>query len=238
MLLETRCKQLHTEPGMALVLVGGTLQWLNGQDVISHADFPSRYHRLISQQNAIGWRQLFNGRPCTEWARLQDDYVYIESVQRSDAGRQMIGKQRQQTSRVRNGTQWSGEIITVLWAQWYKVWVQRNAVIHGHDQVSRARQQQAMDVHRLQAIYQSRLSTIGYRFMKPLSFKALKHATKRAIQRVRSIKPYFPVRPVRNSQQAGTTPRQNTPQPIAPRHVRRPRTILSYLATGRPPDTR
>jgi hypothetical protein len=33
------------------------------------------YHTLIQQQSRIGWRQLFNGRISTEWARLQDDYL-------------------------------------------------------------------------------------------------------------------------------------------------------------------
>jgi hypothetical protein len=75
--LEHWCKQLNTEPGLALVLVTGISQWLNGQDTMSPEDFPPKYNQLVSQQNDIGWRQLFNGRMSTEWARIQDDYIYI-----------------------------------------------------------------------------------------------------------------------------------------------------------------
>jgi hypothetical protein len=31
---------------------------------------PNNMHKLIQQQNALGWRQLFNGRMSTEWARI------------------------------------------------------------------------------------------------------------------------------------------------------------------------
>ena len=262
--LETRCKQLRTDPGLARVLVQGTSQWLNGQETISPGDFPSRYHRLISQQNGIGWRQLFNGRLCTEWARIQDDYVYLEMLRRSDEGRRMNTTTPRQDTRHKNGTQWSGEIIVALWEQWYKVWVQRNAIIHGHDQASRARQQQTTDVHRLQSIYQSRhlmepsvqdllfdtveehqqqrspTTTIhNWLSIHETTFiHSMKQASKQAIQGVRSIRSYFSVRqPAHNTQVSTATHHTAAPPTIIQRRDRRPRTILSYFSTGRPPET-
>ena len=261
--LETRCKQLHTDPGLAQVLVQGTSQWLNGQETISPGDFPSRYHRLILQQNDIGWRQLFNGRLCIEWARIQDDYMYLDTLRQSDEGRRTNTTPPRKEKRQRNGTQWSGEIIVVLWEQWYKVWVQRNSIIHCHDQASRARQQQKTDVHRLQSIYQSRhlmepsvqdllFDTIeehqqqrspttihNWLSIHETTFiQSMKQTSKRAIQGVRSIRSYFPVRQPAHNPMAYTASHHTA----ASRHItqpreRRPRTILSYFSTGRPPET-
>jgi hypothetical protein len=260
-LLETRCKQLHTDPGLAQVLVQGIAQWLKGTDKLSPDDFPPKYRRLIMHQNGIGWRQLFNGRMCTEWARIQDDFIHIDSLRRAEKERHMNTQPQRQKPRYRNGTQWTSEVISVLWSQWYKVWVQRNAAIHGHDQASRALKQQQTDAHRLQSIYQSRHllepsvqdllfdtieehqqsrshSTIhNWLSIHETTFiQSVKQASKKAIQGVRSIKSYFQAQPARDPQN-GNTPHHTTQRQITPRNHRRPRTILSYFATGRPPNT-
>jgi hypothetical protein len=47
---------------------------------------PSTYHAdvrpAITQQNAIGWRQLISGRFGHEWSRIQDDYYARDRRQR------------------------------------------------------------------------------------------------------------------------------------------------------------
>lgn len=260
--LELRCKQLHTDPGLAYVLVQGISLWMKGQDTLLPKDYSPKYQRLITQQNDIGWRQLFNGRMSTEWARLQDDYTYLKELRRSEENRGPRTKNTiSNASRTRNGTQWTAEIIIVLWEQWYKVWVQRNAVIHGHDQATRARQQQKLDNQRLESIYQSKhlmepsvqdllFDTIDeHRQQRSHStihnwlsihettfIQSVKNVSKRAIQGVRSIKSFFPIQKHRDQQQEFPNSQQITSS-RTPRTVRRQRTILSYFATGRPPET-
>jgi hypothetical protein len=84
-ILEQKCNQLNTEKGMAAILVHGVSQWLNGNDFgCDTSAFPRRYYQVITHQNSIGWRQLFSGRMCSEWAQLQDDYVYNMKLRRSN----------------------------------------------------------------------------------------------------------------------------------------------------------
>ena len=266
--LEHRCKQLNTVPGLALVLVTGISQWLNGQDTMSPKDFPPKYNQLVLQQNDIGWRQFFNGRMSTEWARIQDNYIYIASLRRSDELRHTPMRQQRQQPRFRNGTHWTGEYITVLWQQWYKVWFQRNATIHGHDRASRALQQQRADAHRLQSIYQNRhlmepsvqdllFDTIeehqqhrshntihNWLSIHETTFiQSVKQVSKQAIQGVQSIKSYFPVRRQTSELHDGSTAQTNTIQHSTPSNARRSSTNFIISRNRTPtrddrPDTR
>jgi hypothetical protein len=76
-LLETRCKQLQTDPGLAKVLVQGISQWLHGTDQMNYLTFQPKYRGVITQQNDIGWRQLFNGRMSNEWARFNFNLIMM-----------------------------------------------------------------------------------------------------------------------------------------------------------------
>ena len=265
--LETRCKQLQTDPGLAKVLVQGISQWLHGTDQMNYLTFQPKYRGVITQQNDIGWRQLFNGRMGNEWARVQDDYAYVQKMRKPEnpSTVKQSSTTHQQTTRIRTGTQWSSEIIITLWEQWHHVWEMRNAVIHGHNQASRAKQQQAKDIHRLQSIYGTRhlmepsvqdllfptvedhqqqrnTSAIhNWLAIHEITFiNSVKQASKRALRGVRSIKTYFSVLTPSLSH-TGDTPAQPDPQNLTSQigtNSRRPQTtILSYFATGRPPDS-
>ena len=65
---------------------------------------PTDVRQLVTQQNAIGWRQLFNGRFSVKWAKLQHAYHYKH---RTEAGNQR-----------RDGTQWQVKLIVFMWDQW------------------------------------------------------------------------------------------------------------------------
>ena len=261
--LEQRCQQMNTEKGLAELLVHGVSSWLNGHDLGCNASsFPAKYHRLITHQNSIGWRQLFNGRMCSEWSRIQDDHVYNTKLRRQMAPLQNNdGKRRHsQDTHMRSGTQWTGEIIATLWDQWYKVWTMRNSVIHGHDQESRAKHQREIDTQRLHSIYRSRhlmepsvqellFPTIeehqhsrgataihNWLSIHETTFiQSVKNVSKRAIKGVRSIKTYFAARkPPATSALGSHQDMADTAN--QPSRVKRPRTIKSYFVTGRPPE--
>ena len=258
-----RCKQLNTDPGLSIVLTQGLSNWLNGHEELSCSGFPQKYHKVIHHQNSIGWRQVFNGRMVVEWARLQDDYVYLQKIRGTDAGTPPTIRTTHQGKRARNGTQWTGDIIVTLWDQWHIVWTMRNTVIHGHDQDTRARQIRKNDLQRLQSIYdqkhmmepsaqellfpsveehqQQRGPTAIHNWLsihETTFIQSVKQATKRAIQGVRSLKTYFPLRRPHSDPSTATPSRTTQPSSsITHPTSRRPRsTILSYFATGRPPD--
>jgi hypothetical protein len=52
---------MKTREMLTTILTDGITQWLTDK-LLQPADYPAQFHRLIHQQNNIGWRQLFNGR--------------------------------------------------------------------------------------------------------------------------------------------------------------------------------
>jgi hypothetical protein len=69
----------------------------------------------------LGWRQLFNGRWSCKWAYLQDQYL-----------REIGNKDLKYT-----GTSWLTAMITKFWRQFFVVWSERNATVHGNTQATR-----------------------------------------------------------------------------------------------------
>ena len=263
--IESRCKTLHTDPALTRILVSGINLWFQGKETVSFSDVNPKYHRLVAQQNSIGWRQLFNGRMSTEWARLQDDYYFI-SKQRTEATATSTHTKDISASRyTRSGTNWTGEIIVTLWDQWLKIWTIRNKAIHGHDRETREKHQIEVDIQRLQTIYKQRRQlepsvqellfdtleehqrTRGPQAIRnwlsitePVVMQSLKNVAKRALQGVRSIRTYFNPSIVSDQTNPQAHSNQNTRPTHTPLKVMKStstqkNSIASYFATGRPP---
>jgi hypothetical protein len=115
----------------------------------------SRFRQLISQQNAIGWRQLFHGRFSREWARLHNDYQFTLRQQYDHNSAYFKGTIK------RTGDQWCIDITTVLWSRWTELWKLRNDVVHGRDAQERQRNQEKENLRKLRHIYSIR------EFMEP-----------------------------------------------------------------------
>ena len=187
---------------------------MNGSITATHYlrdDFPTKYHRLIRQQNKIGWRQLFLGRFVTEWARLHDDYTF--NAVRNPTLFFSKGTYK------RTGDQWCQDITTILWAQWTVVWALRNAVIHGKDELARRQRQEQEDLRQLRQMYSQKqlmeprvqnllFETVEEHEQLPansihnwlaihvgLVQQSIKQVSTRAIQGVRSICHYFQPNP-------------------------------------------
>jgi hypothetical protein len=86
--MENRCVTLNTDPMLATIMIDGLHMWMNTPETLMPEKYPRKYDTLIRQQNRIGWRQLFSGRLCREWARLQNDYLYIRHQRFLDTRRQ------------------------------------------------------------------------------------------------------------------------------------------------------
>ena len=103
------------------------------------AFYPQRFHLLIRQQTAIGWRQIFNGRMSTEWNRLQADYDF--NNRKSDYHTLCL---------------WTTNIVCNIWNDWYHLWELRNGVIHGHDSTSCHKAKRDLAEKEICMIYDSR----------------------------------------------------------------------------------
>jgi hypothetical protein len=67
---------------------------------VSPVLFPNELRRVIIQQNAIGWRQVFNGRFSNEWAQVQNEYTARRNT--ANSLRKSVGL---------NGLQWQKKFI-------------------------------------------------------------------------------------------------------------------------------
>ncbi len=73
--LMARCESLKTRPILQDILIHGLKRWFRFETDLPVTGYPLITHDLINAQNAIGWRQIFNGRMCTDWADLQGKWL-------------------------------------------------------------------------------------------------------------------------------------------------------------------
>ena len=52
-----------------------------------------------------------------------------------------------------NGGKWQTQLITFLWGRWHKLWLIRNAELHGKDAADRQRAEQRETRRRLEQVY-------------------------------------------------------------------------------------
>ena len=116
-----------------------TLSQARPWDFTDLQQFTSERSDPKSQQNEIGWNQLFLGRFTKEWADLQDNYYAQKRLEQTDEENKKIKKM--------TGYRWQVALIGILWDQWWAVWESRNKDLHGADAAARA-QAEAREVHR------------------------------------------------------------------------------------------
>ena len=100
------------------------------------------FSHVIAQQNAIGWRQIFQGRFGKAWSDMQEQHYR--------------GLHRRQQRKTFTGDQWQVSIILWVWDKWYTLWKQRNQEAHGHDAQLRAASLQKELNRRLALVYRQR----------------------------------------------------------------------------------
>ena len=167
---------------------------------------PTRYHndvqRVIYQQNALGWRKLFNGQFGSAWSRTQDAH-YKRVCNMSG------------TNDKRTGATWQKQFIVHIWQQWEKVWKICNEDVHGRDAATCTQAERREVERELRAIYDSqhpfkpRVQELLYREVHehmhrplwvtrnwlatntPLFRESMRRAKTTATKGMRSIRPYF-----------------------------------------------
>ena len=136
--------EYRTAPLLIHVLRSAMEDWFReeGALVVSPILYPQDVRKLIIEQNAIGWRQIFSGRFSTEWSTIQQTYY--------SKHRNKVRNQR------RDGSQWQVKLIGVMWDQWRAVWTMRNRDVHGHDSATRASAERAATDRELREVYDQR----------------------------------------------------------------------------------
>mmetsp|Transcript_5144 Transcript_5144/g.7926 ORF Transcript_5144/g.7926 Transcript_5144/m.7926 type:complete len:219 (-) Transcript_5144:464-1120(-) len=101
-----------TDAHLMVLLTKGLQSWRKNEE-LNTDNFPEWYHQLISEQNAIGWRQLFNGRWSTQWSVIQHQHY------------------QQKKTKNQTGHKWSKQMLLVIWDLWDELWKCRNSTEHG-----------------------------------------------------------------------------------------------------------
>jgi hypothetical protein len=114
--LRTAHASTECDPCLLDILIDGLDSWFQHKTLVK-TQYPRSYHRLIWEQEQIGWRHLFNGHLTQQWRVKQDRYV-----------RQMGIHTRHNT-----GSGWTLRMMTILWRDFFVLWRTRNEAIHGHD---------------------------------------------------------------------------------------------------------
>jgi hypothetical protein len=118
--VQKRCTEMKTRKMLTTILTDGLMQWFNDKQ-IQPAAYPAPFHRLIKQQNEIGWRQLFNGRFSSEWQQLQNQHLRSNGIKEITL----------------TGQSWTASLIVHLWKSFFDIWDQRNEFVHGKDKSTR-----------------------------------------------------------------------------------------------------
>jgi len=193
------CDRQDSKPNLQQLLLDGLSAWMTNVSLRADA-YPNQYQKLIRQQNAIGWRQLFNGRMSSEWTRLQEDYLFSKGL---------LGK-------TRSGTLWTTAIISAIWKEWDVLWKTRNDDVHGRDATSRARIERESTHKKIRSLYDlkglmqpndrhiffdhveehltqptSHLQD-WYSIQQPTVAHSVKEAKRKSVQNVRRLHTYFP----------------------------------------------
>ncbi|KAI2494762.1 hypothetical protein MHU86_19757 [Fragilaria crotonensis] len=208
--LTDHCMINDTDPNLQIILCDGLQAWFNRPQgfTLQPHEYDSRFHRLITQQNRIGWRQIFHGRFSVEWVRHQDSY-YSQSQERCESSHRTSF----------TGESWLINLIRFVWDKWYTLWKQRNQELHGRDVATRMEAESKEVRRQLNDIYMRRqqlepcvqdllfeeveqhyeVSTAvtknWLRINSGLFRDSMRRVKTKAIQGVRSIRTYFaPIR--------------------------------------------
>ena len=119
--LQARCESLKTRPILVDILVDGLKRWHKNEMELPIARYPTTVHALIKSQNAIGWRQLYNGRMSNVWAELQGEW--LRHISNDD--------------NKLSGQLWTAAILGRVWTSWRVLWDTRNGDVHGRDEDTR-----------------------------------------------------------------------------------------------------
>jgi hypothetical protein len=180
------------------------------QDVqLSPFLFPMDARQVIMHQNAIGWRQIFNGRFAKAWATVQDDFLARQAPNENENPR-----------RDQKGKQWQKKFIIEIWKHWMIVWKSCNDMVHGknlatqREATRRRTEAELRDIYNRREQLESEFQPLLYGDIQehiqrhhpgttrnwietnaPIFRESLRWAKRRAITGVRSIRSYFaPVR--------------------------------------------
>ena len=109
--------------------------------IIDPLQYPEYYHPLIASQQAIGWGQLFRGRPSNLWSHLHNE-IYCD---KNDSERDYDV-----------GATWIKKATLSILDSFFLLWEARNTLVHGKDASERTQRRKERLKRELIEIHQLR----------------------------------------------------------------------------------
>jgi hypothetical protein len=180
----------NSSPLLSSLLLAGVRTWFESDSDIQLQ--PEAFHpflcTIISQQNKIGWGQIFLGRLSVSWSSHQNGYL----LGNTDGAPEEIQ---------RRSLLWQVNLIKFVWERWYALWKLRNRDVHGHDAKTRAEAARlevcrkltdlllpSVDDHENQAV---KATQNWLTLNAPIFRESYRRVIQRALRGMRSIRTYF-----------------------------------------------
>ena len=125
------------------ILIDGLTHWFANTAFLKE-DYPALYHRLIEQQEHLGWHQILLGRFSTLWCDLQNSHL----------------RRSPSTGGKHSGTSWILSMILTIWTEVQSHWEVRNKVKHGDTEVTRLNSKFAQVLRETEALYKLKPTTL------------------------------------------------------------------------------
>jgi hypothetical protein len=125
------------------IYVSGLEHWMSGTPLLS-SDYPATFHDLIASQESIGWNQLLRGRVSILWAKHIDEFLATKSTNHPSS----------------SGHLWVKSMTLTFWDQFFVLWEERNAVVHGADSSEQVRCRKARLLVELHRLHELRLEVL------------------------------------------------------------------------------
>ena len=112
--------------------------YFTAQSQLDCRNYSQRYHRLITEQNDIGWNNFLREGWTKEWHRLHARYLKEGDPEAASPEKAL---------------QWASGLVRKIWDHWFVMWTDRNKTRHGRDAATRHAAERAQAIHEIRQLY-------------------------------------------------------------------------------------
>jgi hypothetical protein len=137
--IRRHCEDNTTRLVLLQILTKGLESWFTG-DLLSTDGFPPDFHRLIHEQNAIGWYALLRGFTSRQWTIHQHTHLFHND----------------KVTKTVTGALWMVSLLQVIWDQIFVLWDLYKSDLHGIDVKAQATIKKRHLRQKIQALHDRR----------------------------------------------------------------------------------
>ena len=129
---------------MIEIMGDGLQAYFTAKHRLDCQNYNQRCHRLITEQNNIGWKNFLRGRWTKEWGRLHARYIKTGDPEAASPKKML---------------HWASGLVRKIWDHWFVMWTDRNKTWHGRDATTRRAAERAQAIREIRQLYTCLLYT-------------------------------------------------------------------------------